>query len=230
MALSGAGWRLSVTLPPGKGPFPAVIVMPGCSGNTPPAVQAGLRSHAGRLVRNGIAAAVIDVLGGSDICANLAALTAQEAAAARKAIAAARELAEDPRVEGSRIGFLGQSFGGSVALRLASRSGGGGGQDFAAVAAYYPWCNDGYGGDGRSDFDVPVLILTGSADEWTPVSRCQALRPTPGSKRPAIAVYPGAFHSFDLPGLARQKIAGVGGSFVVAGDASAAAASAGRYP
>jgi dienelactone hydrolase len=227
VSLSGSGWRMSVSLPSGKGPFPAVIIMPGCGGNSPPAVAAGLRAHAGRLVRNGFAAGVIDVLGGGSICANLSALVGQEGAAARKATAAAGALAKDPRIAGSRIGFMGQSFGGSVALRLASASQRGGPRAFSAIVAYYPWCADGYGGRGRTDFDTPVLILGGGADDWTPVSRCSALGG--GGIKPSIAVFPGAHHSFDLPGLPKQKIPGVGGSYTVAGNASAASASAGRY-
>jgi dienelactone hydrolase len=227
VSLSGSGWRMSVAFPSGKGPFPAVIIMPGCGGNSPPAVAAGLRAHAGRLVRSGIAAGIIDVLGGGSICANLSALVSQEAAAARKATAAARALANNPRIAGSRIGFMGQSFGGSVALRLASASQRSGARAFAAIVAYYPWCADGYGGRGRTDFDVPVLILGGGADDWTPVARCKALGG--GGIKPSIAVFPGAHHSFDLPGLPKQKIAGVGGSYTVAGNAGAAPASAGRY-
>jgi len=218
---------MSLTLPSGKGPFPAVIIMPGCGGNSPPAVAAGLRAHATRLVRNGIAAGIIDVLGGGSICANLSALVSLEASAARKAAAAAAQLAKDPRIAAARIGFMGQSFGGSVALRLASPSQRGGASAFAAIVAYYPWCGDGYGGRGRTDFDVPVLILGGGADDWTPVSRCKALGG--GGIRPAVAVFPGAHHSFDLPGLPQQKIAGVGGSYTVAGNPAAASASAGRY-
>ena len=227
VSLSGSGWHMSVTLPPGEGPFPAVVIMPGCGGNSPPAVAAGLRAHAGRLVRSGIAAGIIDVLGGGSICANLSALVAQEGAAARKATAAARELAKNPRIAGSRIGFMGQSFGGSVALRLASASQRGGPRAFAAIVAYYPWCNDGYGGKGRTDFDVPTLILGGGADDWTPIARCKALGA--GGIKPSISVFPGAHHSFDLPGLPKQKIAGVGGSYTVAGNPGAASASAGRY-
>jgi len=222
--LSGAGWTMSLGLPKGQGPFPAVILLPGCSGNAPAPVAAGLRDHARRLIARGYAAGTLDVLGGRSICADLGALGAMERRAVRAAKAAAKRLDGDRRIDGMRIGFLGQSFGGSVALRLASA-----GAPFRAVAAYYPWCADGYGGAGHSDFRAPVLIMTGGADIWTPVARCKALKPAAGSAKAQIVTYSGAVHSFDLKTLKRQKIAGVGGSYPVGGDRKAAASSQDRF-
>jgi len=208
--LSGSGWTLSLSVPKGKGPFPAVIVLPGCSGNAPAAVAAGLRDHARKLTSNGFAAGILDVLGGRSICADLTALGAREQSAARAAIAAAKKLAADPRIDPERLGFMGQSFGGSVALRLASS-----GSPFRAVAAYYPWCR---GGGTR----IPALIMTGDADTWTPVSRCRGS----GAQ---IVTYPGAVHSFDLKALKPQTVRGVGGDFPVAGNAAATSSSQARY-
>ncbi len=208
--LSGSGWTLSLSVPKGKGPFPAVIVLPGCSGNAPAAVAAGLRDHARHLTSNGFAAGILDVLGGRSICVDLAALGVRERSAARSAIAAAKKLAAHPRIDPKRLGFIGQSFGGSVALRLASSP-----SPFRAVAAYYPWCR---GGGTR----IPTLIMTGDADTWTPVSRCR-------SSGAQIVTYPGAVHSFDLKTLKPQAVKGVGGDFPVAGNAAAAASSQARY-
>lgn len=210
--LSGAGWSMSVTWPKGAGPFASVILLPGCSGNGPAAVAAGLRDHARKLTSNGYAAGVLDVLGGRSICANLAALSARESSAAAAATAAANKLAHDERIDRSRMGFIGQSFGGSVALRMAA-----GTSPFKAIVAYYPWCRAGTG-----QLRVPVLIMTGSADTWTPASRCKGL----GGQ---VVTYPGAVHSFDLKTLKRQTVKGVGGDYPVAGDAAAASASQGRY-
>ncbi len=125
-AISGPGFRMDVSFPASSRPVPAVILMPGCSGGRPPAVAAGLRAHARALVAKGFAAAVIDVLsprGRSSICTDLSALRSMEGSAASAAEAAARILSRDRRIDGSRVGFIGQSFGGSVALRLASRAG-----------------------------------------------------------------------------------------------------------
>lgn len=204
--------------------------MPGCSGVTPPAVAAGLADHARRLRGIGYAVAIMDVLGPRgllSICADAGALARLEHAAANDAKELAAELANDSRIDGGRIAFIGQSFGGSVALRLASRSSGGG---FDAVVAYYPWCRDAYGGAaGTSDFATPLLFLAGAEDDWTPVSRCRRLNPVAGSVRPDIVTYRGAVHSFDLVTLEHQKITGVGGTYAVGGNRAATRASQSRY-
>lgn len=210
--LRGAGWTMTLLLPAGEGPFAAVIVMPGCSGNSPPAVAAGLRDHARRLTGNGLAAGIINVLGGRSICADGTALWTMELSAAQAAAAAAGKLAEDRRIDGGRIGFIGQSFGGSVALRIASRK-----SPFRSIVAYYPWCRTGLG-----KLQVPVLIMTGGGDDWTPASRCRSL----GAQ---VVTYPGAVHSFDLKTLTRQTVRGIGGNHPVGGDPDAAAASQQRY-
>lgn len=210
--IRGNGWTMSLSLPAGKGPFPVVIVMPGCSGNSPPAVAAGLRDHARRLTSGGFAAGVINVLGKRSICADAAALWSMEISAARTVIAAANHLVQDKRIDGDRVGFIGQSFGGSVALRIASRK-----SPFKAIVAYYPWCRNGMG-----RLRSPTLIMTGRDDTWTPAARCAAL----GAQ---IVTYPGAVHSFDLKTLRRQSVGGVGGQYPVAGNAAAATSSQRRY-
>lgn len=225
---TGATWRMDVSHPPGAGPFPAVILLPGCAGNTPPLVARGLRAHAKALNARGYATGILDVLGPrglGSICANAGRLGGMVGRAVRDAFDAANALAALPRIEAASLGFLGQSFGGSVALEIASRKS----QPFAAIVAYYPWCADGYGASGRSDFAVPVLILAGRSDDWTPVERCSRLRPLSGTRGARIVIYEKTHHSFDLPGLGRQTIAGVGGAKTVAGNPAATADSRRRY-
>lgn len=223
-SLSGSGWSMSIEHPRGSGPHPAVILLPGCSGNTPPAVRAGLRAHSRALVGAGHVVGTLDGLGPRSICTDRGALLRDERRAAVAARVAAAALAKDRRVDARRIGFLGQSFGGSVALRLASA-----GAPFRAVAAYYPWCAQGYGGEGLSNFRIPVLIMSGDADTWTPVSRCRALTTASGSVRPRIESYAHAVHSFDLTTLPRTLVPGVMGRYPVGGNRSAAAASRSSY-
>lgn len=227
---SGANWKMTVSIPNGKGPFPAMILLPGCSGNGPTPVKAGLASHAEALAQQGIASAVLDVLGPRhqrSICASGTALEHYRKEAAKDAVSAAMLLEKDRRIDGRRIGFLGQSFGGSVALLLASRNLRPRGADiFRAIVAYYPWCLEQYGGGSRSsDFDPPVLILAGALDKWTPASRCRRLRSEPGSRQTDVRLFKDAYHSFDLVGLSYQLIAGVGGMHPVGYNAVAARAS-----
>ena len=231
-------WTLSLTLPEGEGPHPLVVFLPGCEGWGPWERQSFAR-HGAILAGAGWGIAALDVLGprGIDsICTDNANLEGLRDEAAAAASAAAAERAADPRIEGSRIVFMGQSFGGSVALDLASpqrRKLAGIGPTFAAVVAYYPWCYDTYGMGKKADFDLPVLVLGGAADEWTPVGRCRSLAEAQAARGDAppfeVEVYDGAYHSFDLDEMPRYDIEGVTGTQVVAGNPEAAAASRERY-
>lgn len=201
--------------PKGDGPFGLAILMPGCSGLGPPAVRAGLEAHARALRAEGYATLVVDGTGGRSICDDPAALERRERAAARTVLRLAARHAADGRIDRDRMVFLGQSFGGSVALRLAASD------RFAAIIAYYPWCDPGRSGA----LVAPVLILAGGADRWTPPARCRGFALGPRGVAPRLLVYAGALHSFDLVGLRRQQVAAVGGPQWVGGDNAAAAAS-----
>ncbi|MEO9611940.1 MAG: hypothetical protein ABJF70_16025, partial [Nitratireductor sp.] len=120
--IAGDGWAMTVHYPAGDGPVPAVIVMPGCSGNRPPAVARGLRAHARALNAAGFAAAIVDVLsprGLDTICARPALLARLTQAVPADIADAAARLGRLRRVDARRLAFLGQSFGGSVALEIA---------------------------------------------------------------------------------------------------------------
>jgi dienelactone hydrolase len=139
-------------------------------------------------------------------------------------------------IDETRLVFMGQSFGGSAALDLASahrRKLAGAERVFAAIVPYYPYCYDRYGMGTVADFDTPVLVLAGELDTWTPVSRCltlaeaQAARdnPTPF----VVEIYPGAYHSFDLDLMPRYEIQGYKGMEIVEGNEEQAKASRARY-
>jgi dienelactone hydrolase len=51
---------------------------------------------------------------------------------------------------------------------------------------------------------APTLILTGTADDWTPAARCREMvaHARPGGAAIALVVYPGAHHAFDVAELA----------------------------
>jgi dienelactone hydrolase len=62
----------------------------------------------------------------------------------------------------------------------------------AGVIAYYPSCGV------VADPSVPVLVLIGEKDDWTPASFCLTKKDTPNFE---VVVYPGATHGFDAPGI-----------------------------
>jgi dienelactone hydrolase len=117
-------------------------------------------------------------------------------------------LQSQPFVEPDRVGVMGWSEGGGVVLfsiRAASLGRPAtlpAGRDFRAAVAFYPAsCAE------RSHREpwtsaVPLLILTGAADVWTPAVPCeQFVRAAQARGSPInIVVYPGAYHDFDAPG------------------------------
>jgi dienelactone hydrolase len=197
-------WSYELRKPPGEGPFPAVIFLPGCGGYGPVMVRAGADKHANILLERGYAVALLDLLkprGLDSICTELFWFDRMRIEGLRDVAAAARALAAEPGIDPDRIAFLGQSFGGSMALDIASissRKTAKVGPIVKTVIAYYPYCYGSYGGGGTVDYDIPVLIMTGELDDWTPIGLCQGFPPRDPTVEVRVEAMSGARHSFDL--------------------------------
>ena len=181
--------------PEGDGPFPAVVLLHGCTGterNTPyQIVWRGLNRHAALLNENGYVTLIVDSFGPRGIAQSCRGEYASDQLA--DAYAAFDHLTSLPFVDGDRVGLVGLSMGGSTALRVAATVHGRVGTDYAAAVAYYPYCFDYL-----YSFDVPVMILIGADDDWTPARLCSAV----ASRDPDhvdLTIYPDTHHSFDLP-------------------------------
>ena len=197
-ALAVSGTRpttleVRVELPRGKPPYPVVILLHGCGGLTP-AVNQALAGHAAFLREHGFATVVLDSfgprgLGAGNVCPSPAELAAARDYRQRDVERLVEHLRRQPRFQPEALFLVGQSNGGSVALRQA-RVG-----TFAAVVALYPWC----GGLPRdpSAWPSPVLVLAGDADDWTPPDECVSVAQAVGS-RFQVELFAGAHHSFDL--------------------------------
>ncbi len=130
-----------------------------------------------------------------------------------------------PNIQADRIGIVRFSHGGGTTLWAAideriprDRDG----RPFQAAVAYYPGCS---GGKILEPFATDVLILVGKDDTWTPADLCLktvAARANQ-ARPPAIKVYPGAVHSFDLGGLPMLSSSGhmIGGNAEAAADSFA---------
>ena len=181
--------------PDGDGPFAAVVLLHGCTGterNTPyRTVWRGLNRHAKLLNENGYVTLIVDSFGPRGIVQSCKGEYASDQLA--DAYSAFDHLASLPFVDGDRIGLLGLSMGGSTALRVAAAVHGRVGTDYAAAVAYYPYCFDYL-----YSFDVPVMILIGADDDWTPARLCRAIA-SRDPDRVELTVYPDTYHSFDLP-------------------------------
>lgn len=115
-------------------------------------------------------------------------------------------LVKQPFVDPARVAVVGFSQGGRIALTSVER-----GiieqtskDKFRAAVAFYPPCSPF-----KDDMTVPVLIMIGELDDWTPARECRnmiegidgyGIARQKGEGVPIkLIVYPGAFHAFDAP-------------------------------
>ena len=185
----------TVVVPEGKGPFPAVVIMHGCSG-----IRQNSHNWARLLRENGYASIIVDTFalrGVSEICTNLGRV--QSYARVLDAYAALRYLGTRPDIASDRVGVMGFSNGAVATLGAASDLW----QDrvtdtplrFRAAVALYPECLLLQ----SSTFPVPTAILIGDKDDWTLAASCEKLVANlPRNSHPVLLkVYPGAHHGFD---------------------------------
>jgi dienelactone hydrolase len=197
-----SGAPMELWLPPGTGPFPAVVVMHGCAG-----VRDHHRAWAKRLMEWGYAAALLDSFrprNTNSTCYNKMS-TPRPVLRAQDAFNAAIYLRTLPTIQPDHIGIVGFSHGGTTALYTALASGAPtdrGGRAFQAVVAYYPGCLLKVPGEPEKILGEPasdVLILIGENDDWTLAPDCLKYVELQSGfpHAPTIKVYPGAVHIFD---------------------------------
>ena len=176
--------------PNGPGPFPAVVLLHGCSG-----IKENHHQWAELLREWGYVAYVVDSLGPrglGPVCGKKVLSTKSRALDAYDAKAYLTTL---PYVRANRIGIMGWSHGGSAALWADDPALGFTGDPFEAYIALYPVCRRPMSG-----LRGPLLILAGARDDWTPAALCQGLVASLASLKqyPAvIKIYPQATHAWD---------------------------------
>jgi dienelactone hydrolase len=187
-------WDGKLALPPGRGPFPVVIVAHGCDG-----VSSHSRGWARRVGHWGYATYLLDsysLRGHTEICADTSVVPFWQRS--WDIADAAAHLRTLPVIDGKRIAALGLSHGASGAVHAARMEtfAPAGPPDLRAVVAFYPYCQEK-----AVPFATDVLILVGDADDWTPAQQCidlVAQHETLPGPRPVLKVYPGATHAFDI--------------------------------
>jgi dienelactone hydrolase len=200
--------KASIYKPAGDGPFPAVIVLHGCGGP-----DFHHTSWAQTLVGWGYVALVPDSFssrGEASICTKV--LRIPPPVRVVDVIAAADYLADQPFVAKGRIGVLGFSHGGWTIMKGVQANAGWSAHGIKGSVAYYPYC------DPQADRDIalPLLVLMGDKDDWTPAARCKALFAS-GIKQPDLVdavYYPDAYHAFDRRG-ATGSVMGLGEDGVI---------------
>jgi dienelactone hydrolase len=213
----GAPTRLDGLLyrPAGEGPHPGMVLLHGCGGlyrgNSGTEPTARHREWAERFAAAGYVTLHVDSFGPRGlraICRTKGRTIQPGIERARDAYGALLYLQSRPDVRPDRIGLMGWSNGGSttlwtVALRAKSRPQNLPHGDFAAAVAYYPGCRAPLESKAVWSNRIPLQILVGAADDWTPAAPCEALaRREQDRGRPIeLVVYPGANHDFDAPDL-----------------------------
>jgi len=185
--------------PAGAGPFPAVIYMSGCGGIDPPANRAQQTATIDHLRSKGVAALIVDSFTPRNepkgVCANLGNLDGETAIqyasrGSNDALAALKVLKAMPDIDTKHIFLMGFSLGAYSSLLATDTKSPNHDAKVAGVIAYYPFCYDGV------DPSVPVLVMIGEKDDWTPAAKCQAVT---GKSNFEIVVYPGVTHAFAVP-------------------------------
>jgi dienelactone hydrolase len=199
------------------GPAPAVVFLHGCGG-----LISGL-SHkimsrevdwAKRLNDKGYVVLMVDSFtprGSGEMCSQSGFKSWLYMKRPADAYGALAFLQTQPSVARDRIGMIGWSNGGGAVLFALGKRGkpaAFAGPDFRAAVAFYPGSCDTQrvGGDWTSA--VPLLILQGEKDVWTPAKPCQALAQQAVSLGGPVEfhAYPGAYHDFDWPNLKRREL------------------------
>lgn len=185
-------------------PVPAVIIQHGSAHPFRPANERWDRDMVQALNASGIAVLLIDGYTSRGITASMRQQT--DLSPASRVIDAAQAfhaLAADPRIEATRIGISGYSFGGFVAMELAHAQLANallGEARFAAHAPLYPDCQRRW--ERVELTGAPMLLMLAELDDYTPAHFCHAY-----SKSMHALGYPvrwvdyvGAHHAFNFDG------------------------------
>jgi dienelactone hydrolase len=196
--------------PAGEGPFPAVVALHGCAGLYGRDASLSPRhvDWAERLTAMGFLVLFPDSFGSrgaASQCRTDDRVTRPSRERVADALAAKAYLQSREDVKADAVSLLGWSNGGSSVLHTVQkgREAHDGRPDFAKAIAFYPGCR-APAERGRWHARLPLMILIGAADDWTPARPCEALAGGAGSagEPVSIVVYPGAYHDFDHPHLA----------------------------
>jgi dienelactone hydrolase len=189
-----------VAQPQGVALAPGVLVLHGCEGYG--------RAYAGVadwLASHGYVAVAIDSLAPSGLhsaCTDPATGARVEAADARAALAWMRT---QPFIDPNRLAIVGYSMGALATLDVMDAAPGTATPTgLQAAVTYYPPCR----GRVAADVSVPLSILDGDADDWTPAPPCRQLADgaAGAGKVITITTYPGATHAFNFPGQNRTML------------------------
>ena len=191
--------------PQGEGPFPAVVMLHGCSG-----IEGITRKYldiwAQKLMSWGYVSLMVDSFGPrgeSDICGGDRVFLIPPNVRAQDAYDAKSYLAEIPFVNKKQIALMGWSHGGWTTLfaldettPIQNR-----GDPFRCAIAFYPYCSIYL-----RNLNSPLSILIGELDSWCPAQMCFLRMPSGKTTHEVtLKIYPQAYHCFDFEGIDTSK-------------------------
>jgi dienelactone hydrolase len=193
--------------PEGPGPFPAVMLVPGCSGFDAEYAKAFYDRVQSRLIKLRFVTLRVNFLAARNASSCFPDVPTQDVAG--DICIAAEYLRQESFVKKGAINVLGWSWGAASALMALGRAENREPAQVDAVVAYFPVCSWVH----KWDSEVPVLALFGATDNVAPFSECKSLfRALPKPHRVTVRVYDNAHHWFnnsDLP----EKMQRRGGNF-----------------
>ena len=204
--------------PQGAGPHAAVIGLHGCSGmmTRDGGVLPIEFAWAYRLNAQGYEVLLVDSFGPrqhGEMCSQTGFNLSIFSDRAKDAYGALAWLQAQPDIRRDRIAALGWSEGGGTVLMSVgepsrSRPADLAQPDFRAAVAFYPAaCRDDRWPNGWTTH-IPLLVLQGEADVWTPAALCKTFIDGAVARGATaqIVLYPGAYHAFDAPNVAIQEL------------------------
>lgn len=182
------GWMYK---PSGAGPFPGIVLAHPCNGvSDHTTVWGKLLSSWGYVV---VAPDSLGPRGEKTVCGRGNVVNGDMRVAD---VAGALDfLNAQPFVRRNTLGLIGHSHGGWTTMRAVQASYDLAARGLKAAVAYYPLCS----AQRDRNVAIPLLILIGDKDDWTPAEDCRKLQAA-GFARPdlvQVVYYPNAYHSFD---------------------------------
>jgi dienelactone hydrolase len=211
--------------PAGDAPRPALVLMHGCSGllNAKGKILAIYQAWTRALVVQGYVTLVVDSAasrGFGQTCSAGPDRITMWRERPGDAYAALQYLQAQPFVQAGRVALMGWSQGGGVVLLSINDNSigrpAGLKQGFRAAVSFYPGtCSERLQSKPWTQVEpqswttrVPLLVLFGAADTWTPLAPCEAfLMGAKARGNPVeLKIYPSAVHGFDAPNLPRTEL------------------------
>ena len=187
-----------LSVPDGRGPFPAVVMLCGCGGLRDENDAKHQKTWADRLLGWGYVSLRVDSFGPrgyNGICENTGIVS--NILRMYDAFSAKAYLSKLKYVDPQKIAVIGWSHGGWAVMAIVD----GMYRDedtnpFQAAIAFYPYCQS------LEIFDTPLLILIGEKDDWCPADRCiktkEYLEAESTDYEFKLILYSNTFHSFDF--------------------------------